>query len=430
MVRRILWALICAGALVGATFAAVSAASNRATKSPIIIGGVDPLSEPGNVAGGIDSKWAMNLAVSDINRAGGVLGRPLKLIFQDTQGTPNVGESVAHYLVEQKHVVGVVGEFHSAVALAAIPVYSKAHVPMVWSETWNDAITAGDPAAPNLPARPKYVFRIAPTVSLADVVYSDWILNGIKARRVVHIYEATDNGLSFKKSIEAHMATKPGTHVTEAEVQLNQADYSPTLSRIAAEDPNADLVIVNVTGQSGYTVVQNAIDVGLINDHTKCLTDLAAADAKSFWHSAPDGVGCAFEALGPLPSKYNKMTRSVVSRYNQKFHQSPGSWVFEAYDSTRLLADAIRRAGGTNPNRIVNALESTHFVGAQGLYVFPYGSKKPVPAGKPGWLWHQWPTPTVSILEYTQRNQPLTKAVPLWPKSVQTRNSAYISVKR
>ena len=102
-----------------------------------------------------------------------------------------------------------------------------------------------------------------------------------------------------------------------------------------------------------------------------------------------------------------------------------------AYDSVLLVADAIERAGSTDPQAIVDALEQTSMVGSLGKYEFPYGSKNPVPAGQPSWLWHTWPEPALLLLEYTEKGQTADDAIVVWPESKQTTpGTAYVPVER
>jgi hypothetical protein len=124
----------------------------------ILLGGVGPLSQPGDVAGGQEMKWAMEQAVADLNAKGGVMGRKLRLNFYDTQNKPDVCAAIAKKMVQDDKVLAVVGEFHSGCGLAQIPTYNQAGTPVVFSETYNDKITGGDPADPNLPPNPPTIF--------------------------------------------------------------------------------------------------------------------------------------------------------------------------------------------------------------------------------------------------------------------------------
>jgi branched-chain amino acid transport system substrate-binding protein len=157
----------------------------------ILLGGVGPLSQPGDVAGGQELKWAMEQAVADINAKGGVMGHNLRLNFYDTQNKPDVCAAVAKKMVQDDKVVAVVGEFHSGCALAQIPTYNQAGTPVVFSETYNDKITGGDPTDPTLPANPPTIFRIAPSSTYYSDFVVDWIVNGVKAKKVAYVTDTT-----------------------------------------------------------------------------------------------------------------------------------------------------------------------------------------------------------------------------------------------
>ena len=406
------------------------AATAAPAEGPIKIGGIGPLSEPGTVSAGIDMQWALELAVADVNADGGVLGRQLELIFEDTQNLPDVAAAVAKKFVEEDKVTAVAGEYHSGAGLAGIPTYNAAGMPVVFSETYNDRITGGDPDDPdNLPSQPPTIFRIAPTSTYAGSFAASWVVDGIKADKVIEIYEATDFGIGQNKALSSLLE---GTGVTleAVQVELNQPDYSSILTRLAQEHGDADVVIFDVTGDSSYVAEQNAIDVGLIDDDTLCFANQVAQNSSAFWSAVPDGVGCIFRFVGPAPSAYNDLTTSVAERYEAKFGQQASAWVFESYDSILLIADAITRAGSTDSAAIVAALETTSLEGAQGQYQFPYNSSNTnVPDDKP-WLWHQWPEPAVSLLEYTETGQSVGEAAIVWPAVNQTQGTAYIPVAR
>lgn len=403
----------------------LSVGISATAQEPILIGAVGPLSQPGAVQAGLDMRWAIETAAADVNAAGGVLGRELRVVFYDTQNQPNVAASVAERLAYEDKVVAVVGEYHSGAALAQIPVYTRAGIPVVFSEVWSDAVTGGDPNDPNLPSFPPTVFRIAPTSSYAGAFLSDWLLNGLKVRKVIQIYEATDFGLSQARALRSQLEPA-GVELVQIQVELNQPDYSAILLRLAQQHGDADAVVFDVTGESSYVVEQNAFEVGLVGDGTVPVANQVAQNAEAFWRAVPDGAGSTFQFVGLAPAFYNDLTRSVAERYEAAFGGPPKVWVFEAYDSVRLVADAIERAGSTDPEAIVRALETTSFVGAQGQYSFPYGSHNPVPEGQPRWLWHQWPNPPIVILEYVKRGDGLAEAAVLWPEARQTHGAAYV----
>lgn len=395
--------------------------------SVLKIGGVGPLSQPGAVQAGQDMQWAMRAAVADVNREDGVLGKTVQLVFADTEGRPDTAGSVARKLVEFDQVAGVVGEYHSSAALAQIPVYREYGTPFVVVDAYADAITAGDPDDPGLPAEPRSVFRIAPTNGYDVQLHADWLTRGLRARKVVQIYEATDYGIGQANAMRERL-DGAGVTLAQVKIELNQPDYTPILSRVRQEHPDADAVVFSVTGETSYVAVGNAFAAGLLGSgqDRACVANQAAQDHQAFWRAVPDGAGCVFRVAGPMPARYGPTARQLADRYTQEFGNAPKAWVFESYDAVRLLADAIERAGTDEPAAVVAALESTSFEGVQGTYRFPYGSTRSVPAGQPGWLWHQWPEPAIQLAQYTAPGQALTDAAVVWPPDRQThRGTAY-----
>jgi branched-chain amino acid transport system substrate-binding protein len=419
-VRRVAVVVLALAALVTAGCGRGGTGGGGGGGEPLKIGGVGPLSQPGAVQAGQDMKWAMETAVADVNAEGKILGKQVKLVFEDTEGKPEAGAAVAKKLVEDEKVAGVVGEYHSSAALAQIPVYAEHGTPFVVVDAYADTITAGDPKDPKLPARPPSVFRIAPTTSYDMQLHAGWLVDGLKADSVVQIYEATDYGTGQATAMKKMLAGK-GVKLTQIQIELNQPDYKSILSRIKNEQPDVKAVMLSVTGETSYTVASNAFDVGLLDKDTVCVANQVAQDDKAFWRAVPEGTGCVFRVAGLMPSQYGAAASKLAKRYTGKFGNAPKAWVFESYDAVRLLVDAIKRAGSTDPKRIVTSLEKSHYQGIQGTYEFPYGAGNPVPADQPGWLWHQWPKPAMQLAEYTAKGQQLAGATVVWPPDKQSK---------
>jgi ABC-type branched-subunit amino acid transport system substrate-binding protein len=129
---------------IGVVAAAVLSMASTAAPAaePVTLGWVGPLSAPGNYSSGQEMRWAVELGVDEINKAGGVLGRPLKVFYEDTKGQPSEGSAAAVRLITKNKVSAIFGEFHSSVALAEIDVAHQYGVPWVGTDVWSDDITA------------------------------------------------------------------------------------------------------------------------------------------------------------------------------------------------------------------------------------------------------------------------------------------------
>ncbi|NIN70146.1 MAG: ABC transporter substrate-binding protein, partial [Anaerolineae bacterium] len=176
---------------------------------------------------------------------------------EDTRGLPEEGTAAMNRLADAG-AVGVVGEFHSAVAKAEIEVANDRKLPLIISEAWADVITA---------RQYPYVFRIAPANSLFYFKVANWI-KSIGAKNIVAIVENTDWGLDvdsvFKESL-------PGKNNIEGETisymsivaERTVTDFTPQLLTFKAMRPRPDLVMDIFTGTGEYLIVKQAAELGL-----------------------------------------------------------------------------------------------------------------------------------------------------------------------
>lgn len=384
----------------------------------IRIGGVGPLSAPGYVIGGIAMQFTMNLAVQDINAQGGILGKQVELVFGDTEGLPERGTAVVERLINNDKVVAIVGEAHSAVGLAELEVAHKYGIPVVFAETWSDAITAtGYPE----------VFRIAPASTMNSLASAEW-LSAVGSKTMVLIAENTDYGIGQAASDKTFHEALGITILDTIFVEPNATDLQPILTRIKAMNPAPDVIRVAITGAASYNLEQQMVDLG-IAPSTKTI-GVASTDAMApeFWESVPNGNYYVFAYIGLPPSLYNDTTRHVAEEYKKVFNTEPASDALEAYDSVWIVADAIKRAGTTEPTAVIAALEATDIVLAQGHYWFKYTSTNPLPADGsiPAYMWHQWPDPAILFMQYFKPNQAWQDAAVIWPPAYQTHGTPYI----
>ncbi len=381
----------------------------------ILIGATGPLSAPGSVVGGMVMQWSLNIAVKHINEAGGVLGKPVDLVFYDTEGLPERGTAVAERLITQDCVVAIVGEYHSAVGLTMMEVAHKYRVPVVFAETWNDKITG---------SQYDEIFRIAPASSMVAEADANYIKD-LGAEFVVIVAENSDYGVPAAESTQERLAER-GIDSEIFLAEIGTQDWSPIIARIQALDRTPDVVLTLVTGEASYNFEQQAAEAGLMpTEETVCIANQVAINPE-FWENVPDGNYCVFRKVGLVPALANDVTKKFEAEYRKQFDRFPESYALEAYDSLLIMADAINRAGSLDPDAIIDALEETDMIGAQGHYYFPYGRKNPVPPDQPEWMWHQWPEPAVLFLQYFEQGQSADEAAVVWPERYQTHGTFLI----
>ncbi len=379
-----------------------------ATGDTIKIGALAPLSAPGSVTGGTAMKAAFEIAVEEINAAGGVLGKPVELVLVDTEGLPERGTAAMERLINQDKVVGVVGEYHSAVGLTAKEVAHANHMPTIFAETWNDKITA---------VQYPEVFRIAPVSSEVAAVDANFI-QSLGAKKVVIMTENTGYGIPAAEATTKRLAER-GIEAVTFSADIGTQDFSGIIERIKAENP--ELILVLLTGETSYNFEQQAAEAGIGPQNVKMICNQVADDSETFWTNVPDGNLCFYRRIGLPRALYTPETTAFVEKYTAKTGKaSAESYAMEAYDSLKLMAQAINEAGSTDPDAIINALENITYNGVLGTITFPYGTHNPIPDGVDAKWWHQFPNPAITMVQYQEKGQDSADAAVVFPEAYKT----------
>jgi branched-chain amino acid transport system substrate-binding protein len=385
-----------AAALAAAAFATASALAAE----PIALGWVGPLSAPGNFSGGQEMQWAVQLEVEQINAAGGVLGRQLKLIYEDTKGQPAEGSAAAVRLITRDNVAAIIGEFHSSVALAETDIAHKNGVAWVGTDVWADKITA---------QQYPEVFRLAPANSLVYVKVAQWMVDqGFK--HVAIIAENTDFGQDGAKVVSAILKQK-GVDQKLVTIDLNQQDFTPALLRLMSGGDKPDILQMVVAGQAQYQIVKQACQLGFApNAKTKLLGSTGLLQ-KEVWEIDGDCAKTLLAVNIATPKiRWNDKAKAFAAAFQKKYNRAPTGVAMEAYDTLGVVVAAIEQAKSAERKDIIKALESIKWEGVNGTYSFPT-TKDPV------WAFHQFIDVPFHIIQYTAVNQPPSDAAIVYPKN-------------
>jgi branched-chain amino acid transport system substrate-binding protein len=381
----------------------------RAAGEPIVIGWVGPLSPPGGYAEGILMKNAAEMGAAEINAQGGVLGRPLQIVYTDTRGMPAEGRTAAERLVQESKVVAVFGEFHSPVALAEMEVFRKYHIPFMACDVWSDQITAKGYAE---------VFRNAPTISLIDTQIGQWMTK-VGFKKVALLAEKNDVGLAARTAV-ANELKKANIPNDAVDAEPNLTDFTAQILRFKNNSPGYDFFYTAFSEAGAYDLIRQAKELGF-SPTKSCGMYNSGGEATdpTFWENVKEaGVGLVTENVGLPQAGWNDKTRAFVKAFTEKYKAEPPGAVMESYDGLYLLADAIQRAGSTNADGIIKALETTGYVGVRGQYSFSADKELP-------WHWHQFMQAPLTLIQYNKLNQTVNDAPILWPRKFATVDQLY-----
>jgi branched-chain amino acid transport system substrate-binding protein len=356
--RWLMGSAILAAALIPASAPAQNA-------EPIKIG---VIGEESSVAGASITKAAA-MAADDINAHGGVNGRHVQVITYDDHSSAADAVRAFQRAVSQDKVVAVIGSYISEVVLAIEPWSARLHMPF---------ITPG--AASNLISKAvhddydhyKYTFHgwlTSAFIAQAICDYSHDLLVGpyhMKTAVVMSEDAAWTTPLD-----ERYLECLPKSGLTVLDhIRFNPdtADFTPIFHQI--EDKHPDVIITGISHVGVQPTVQwhdQQVPMPMAGQSSQATTS-------TFWkdtNGAAEGVitdTAAAEGVALTPS-----TVPFTDAYIKKFGVTPAYDGYSAYDLVNVIAEAIKRAGGsTDPDKMVTALEATDYVGTVGRIQF-YG---------------------------------------------------------
>ncbi len=292
----------------------------------------------------ISGKNGATLAVEQINAAGGVLGKPLVLLAEDDRGEAAEAASVVSKLITRDHVVALIGEQASSRTLAAAPIAQSYRVPLISPTSTNVEVTKkGD-----------YIFRMCFIDSYQGKALATFSRRDLKAQTAAILIDArSDYSMGLAEAFRTAFTEQGGRVIDELKYTEGDSDFSAQLTALAPKAP--DVLVI-----PGYYT-----DAGLIARQAKALGMKAVLLGADGWDS-PKLVEIGGEAIeGAYLSNHYSVddpspsVRQFVDAYKARFGSEPDSIATLSYDATRLLADAITRAGSTEGKRVRDALAST-----------------------------------------------------------------------
>lgn len=394
----------------------------RDQANELVVGAILPFSLPGSFLAGFAMQTALNIAVSEINNAGGIDGIPLRLVAYDSAVSPEQGVTAVDRLVTQDCAVAILGLYHSEVAAAVVNRAHSYGVPVLIAEARADELTStGYPE----------VFRLAPTESILAAMPADWLaqVGDFNADGTLSAVLVTDGSAQTARQLEPvqQAFARLGIDSQVLTVDLPTDDFSPVIARIVTFDRLPDALFIFIPGESALSLQRQVLAAGIgPTKGTLLVNNQAALDSARFWQYVPDGAGTVVMRNGPWYSTVTDQGRAFVSAYNQYMARWPEPYAFASYDSVYLLADALRRAATLTGTDLVAALEASDIILASGRYFFPYTAQHPVPDSAPAYAWHQWPDPHTLYLQYTEPWQPSAKMPVLWPEVYRTADAPVI----
>ena len=384
--------------------AALSFGAGAGASDTIKVGGLAPLSSPGSYQQGPELVLGLQWAVDDVNAAGGVLGKQVELIVEDTQGRPPTGATVVEKLITSDKVVGVAGEYHSSVCAAEIEVFHQHGVPFVIGSCWADTLTS---------AGYDEVFRTSVYSSkLTENMVAVMMANGIK--KAAGLVEDTDYGVGVATTLEAAIE-KLGADIEFSYdvVEKTSKDFVPVLLKYKTQ-VKPEMLIVAVTQPGGFLVLKQAHEIRFAPTAETLYLDATctAQNDEVFWDAVKDAGKHVLMSCPYSPSvKLTELGERIKQRYIDQFDRQPNYLPLQGYDAMVSLLTAIGNADSTDGKAIVSALQALRIPGTRGEIEF---------SQEDGVWHHQWKGVPTFIFQYSEVGQSAGDAAILFPEQFAT----------
>lgn len=351
--RRTLLASVCA--------LAAPAIAPAQPKGPAVRFGATLSLTGASASVGEDQRRGMTIALEEINARGGVLGRPLELIVEDTGGRAVSALDAAKKLVGVDKVAAVFGEYSSSLTIPIGQYVVREGLPFVNHGSSSPAVRSiGDG-----------VFSVI-GLDDASAQFSAQDLWDLGARKVAFIAPNNAYGQGVAAEFKKNFEKLGGAIATQILYTAGQSTYRRELQQMERAKP--DFFVYSAYGQEAAVINREAFELGLNKSHpwyaiyhTMCTTDSAAEHVEG-------QRGIDVRSIGPQGQGFK-------TAYEAKYgHPFKSSYTGYAYDGVRIVAAAIERAGSTEPGAVKQALRtiSKDYQGATGALVFAADGQRAV----------------------------------------------------
>ena len=294
------------------------------------------------------------MAADEINQSGGINGRRFDVVFEDYKGSPEEAARLAAKLIDQDKVIAIIAGGTSGNSRAAAPKAQASHVPLISPSSTDPAVTqVGD-----------YIFRACFVDTFQGEVMARFAMNTLKAQKAAILFDINSSyGRGLTDYFKLSFAKLGGTIVSEQSYTQGDPDFKGQLSTIRAAEPD----VIYIPGYYGDValIAKQARTIGL----TQPLLGGDGWDAPELWQLGGDALNGAYISTHYSVDDPSPTIQSFVELYKQRYQNLlPDAHAALAYDATRILFDAIARAGANDEVKLRDALAQTkNFAGVTGV---------------------------------------------------------------
>ena len=306
---------------------------------------------------GVMARDAALLAVDEINAAGGIDGRPIELLIRDDQGAPEIAQQVDAELIAAG-VVAIIGHITSGQTAAVFDQMNAAEVVLISATASSSQFSDQD----------DYFLRNSSNTNQIGAALADHIFFSRDVRQVATIYDVRNAAFA-----------EPFYEALAAKFDSLGGETGSAYTFVSGEDDLKGLM-AQISAHEAYVIIASAVDTALILQYAH-QAELPGTFFGASWAQTPELLekgGSAVEGLELItpyhPNNPNPAFQPFVARFEARYNRPPNMVAPLAYDTVRILANALAQTNGEAAGLREALLATQDFEGVQSLISFnPYG---------------------------------------------------------
>lgn len=355
MKKRIL-AILAVAVMSASILSACGAKDNtNAATDEILIGGIGPLTG-GASTYGQSVKDGAELYIKEVNAAGGIDGKQVRLVFEDDQADGTLASNAFNKLVDNDKVTAILGGVTSGATLAIANKATQSKIPMITPSATEPSVTE---------VGGEYMFRVCYVDSYQGIALANYSYDTLKNTKVAILYNvASDYSKGIADSFKAAFEAKGGTVTSFLSYNEGDKDFSAQLTQIAGVEAEA-LLLPDYYGTVGLIAKQarNAgIDAQILGGD--------GWESDELYGIGGEGVDGARYITHYFSGDEAPVVADFVKAFNDAYSRQPDGFSALSYDAMRVLLDAIDAADSTDGAAIQAQMLKTQMEGVTGNMTF------------------------------------------------------------
>ncbi len=292
---------------------------------------------------GADFRRGVELAVEQINAGNQIPGFGFEVVVEDSRSDPKEAANVAQKFASSGNVLAVVGDFSSTACLAAAPIYQRARIIMLTPTA----------SHPDITKTGTFIFRNTPIAEFEANVVADWATKDMQVKRVALIGRNDDYGRVQSNFLGVRSKANGAQVVATEYINAADKDMKPVITKLRAANP--DVTYLSMFQVEAALLMQQAREMRF---KTTFMSGASLYNPQLISLAGEDANGLLLVS-SYYPGDGNPKVQSFVKAFQAKHNLTPSKFSAHSYEAAMMIADAVRRAGSADADKVRAALSDT-----------------------------------------------------------------------